>query len=99
VVNLYAYRATSPLDLDRAGYPVGPENDSWIEAATREAVETGGDICVAWGSNANRKARPAEVLRIIRAAGGRTMCLGRTHWGQPIHPLYVPSSRRLQEFK
>ena len=33
VVNLYAYRATDPADLKRAGYPVGPDNDAHIEDA------------------------------------------------------------------
>jgi hypothetical protein len=55
VVNLFAYRATDPKELRRAGYPVGPENDQHITDAVREAAA----VCLAWGSNAAGLERPA----------------------------------------
>lgn len=98
VVNLFAWRATDPRQLRANKYPVGEENDSWIEGAVRDAVERGGDICVAWGNMAHGMARTREVLQLIRGAGGAPKCLGRTALGEPMHPLFVPASRRLQPF-
>lgn len=99
VVNLYAYRATKPADLRAAGYPVGPENDQWIRETAERAVETGGAVVCAWGANAAGLARPMEVLRLLRAAGVRPMCLRLTRTGQPQHPLMLPSDCRLQPFE
>lgn len=94
VVNLYAFRATHPVDLKRAGYPVGPEADVHFQRLL--AVCT--DVCVAWGANASGLARPAEVLRMLRDAGRSPLCLGVTRGGHPQHPLMLPSDRRLQPF-
>lgn len=95
VGNLFAFRATDPRDLRRAGYPIGPENDGWIEALVESAVEAGSDVVVAWGALAHGLARVDEVLRIVRGAGVWPLCLGTTRAGLPRHPLYVPRSRRL----
>ena len=80
VVNLYAWRATNPRDLQRADDPIGPHNDRHIDVATRSADTV---VC-AWGASANPE-RAAEVLRLI----SRPMCLGTTQGGAPRHPLYV----------
>ena len=37
VVNLYAYVATDPDDLRRAGHPVGPENDQHIATCVTDS--------------------------------------------------------------
>jgi hypothetical protein len=94
VVNLYAYRATKPADLKRAGYPVGPENDGHISAAACDA----GAICVAWGANAANLSRPAEVLRLLRGGGHQIMALDHTAHGIPRHPLMLQSCCRLIPF-
>jgi hypothetical protein len=96
VVNLFAYRATDPRQLRDDGYLIGPETDSWIEGATRAAVERGADVCIAWGNLAHRLARRGEVMAIIKRSGGEPKCLGRTALGEPRHPLFVPAARRLQ---
>lgn len=96
VVNLFAYRATKPDDLRRAGWPVGPNNDDWITAAAEHAAETGGAICCAWGANADRLSRPRTVLDMIRAAGIEPQCLERTASGAPSHPLYLPGATQLR---
>jgi hypothetical protein len=38
VVNLFAFRATDPADLRRAGYLVGPDNDFHLQMATALAA-------------------------------------------------------------
>lgn len=94
VVNLYAFRATLPADLKRAGYPVGPDADEHIHRLLVRCR----DVCVAWGADAAGLARPAEVLRMLRAAGRDPLCLGVTRGGHPLHPSRLPSDRRLQPF-
>lgn len=89
VVNLYAYRATKPKDLFLADNPIGQENDNYISTAALI-----NDVCCAWGANAD-KDRAAEVVRIIRAAGGIPRCLGVTKDGSPRHPLYVKADQKL----
>lgn len=94
VVNLFAYRATKPEDLRRAGYQVGPENDRHIVDAVRGA----GAVCLAWGSNVANLERPQIVLPMIRAQGVEPMCLRITRSGYPQHPLMLPSSCSLMSF-
>jgi len=94
VVNLFAYRATDPNDLKRAGYPVGPENDQHIAAAVHEAAA----VCLAWGSNAAGLERPGVVLQQLRALGVKPQCLRITRSGYPQHPLMLPSDCRLMPF-
>ena len=94
VVNLYAYRATAPKDLKRAGYPVGPDNDQHIADAAREAAA----VCVAWGSNVAGLERPQIVLPLLRWLGVEPKCLRITRTGYPQHPLMLPSSCMLQPF-
>ena len=94
VVNLFAYRATDPQDLRRAGYPIGPDNDEHICAAVRESAA----VCLAWGSNVAGLERPQIVLPKLRALGVKLQCLRITRSGYPQHPLMLPSSCRLMPF-
>jgi hypothetical protein len=94
VVNLFAYRATKPADLRRAGYLVGPENDRHIV----EAVRASGAVCLAWGAEVAGLERPQIVLPLIRAQGVEPKCLSITRSGYPQHPLMLPSSCRLMPF-
>lgn len=85
VVNLYAYRATDPKELSRAGQDIhGPRNQEVIERAVRSA----GIVICAWGSHANEF--HAETVR-----GWMHMkphfALGLTKGGAPRHPLYLKS--------
>lgn len=96
VVNLYAYRATKPLDLKTAGYPVGPENDRHIaEVCAGDPV---GAVCLAWGDNAAGLARAGEVLALLRENGVQPMALELSQRGIPRHPLMLRSDSRLAPF-
>lgn len=94
VVNLFAYRATDPKDLKRAGYPVGHGNDDVLVEATRDA----GAVCLAWGANVAGLDRPKVVLTMLRRVRDDLQCLRVTRRGHPAHPLMLPSSCRLQPF-
>lgn len=92
VVNLFAYRSTDPKQLKLVADPVGPENDRHIKEEIAGAWKT----CAAWGANHFAMIRGSEVYEIGKP---NLLCLGRTKGGYPKHPLYVPSSAQLQEFK
>lgn len=112
LVNLFAYRATSPLELVRAAREqldvVGLENDQAIAAAAARAEL----VIVGWGivPTGLRKIglpdrvryRHREVLELLAwkaaAYGKRVSCLGHTTGGWPRHPLYVPGDRQLGPF-
>lgn len=87
VVNLYAFRATKPADLKRAGYPRGPENDRHIEEALRDSCS--GSVYCAWGANARGLSRPAEVMEIIKRQALIAQALKVTEDGVPCHPLML----------
>lgn len=85
ILNLFAYRATKPKDLRRAGYPVGPLNDEFIRLFT-----TGAAVIAGWGANARGHPRAAEVLRMIPAPHALRLLAD----GIPEHPLYLPAALR-----
>jgi len=94
VVTLFAYRASDPKELKRAGYPVGPGNDDvLVEAAGNAAA-----VCLAWGANVAGLERPNVVLPLLRNVRGDLQCLRITRSGYPAHLLMLPSSCRLQPF-
>jgi hypothetical protein len=91
VVNLFAFRATSPAEMKRAWRKrdvdiVGPENDGHIDHNVRNASR----VIVAWGRGGTLFGRDREVLARIRAAGFTPEALGVNGDGTPEHPLYVP---------
>lgn len=95
LANLYPFIATLPSDLKAAGYPRSADADDWIRTMAREAC---GQVVCAWGTNARKLSRPAEVLDLLRAAGARTHALRVTDDGIPWHPLMLPYSCTLQPF-
>ncbi|NVP56615.1 DUF1643 domain-containing protein [Mycoplana rhizolycopersici] len=98
-VNLYGLRATNPDELYREVHPIGPENDTYLAMACREA-RTGaggrGAVVAAWGSHPLARARAGDALRLT---GNHLHCLGTTANGSPRHPLYVPSAQPLVSYR
>lgn len=96
VVNLFAYRSTSPdvltgMSRDMA---VGPENDRYIVQACALAAYV---IC-AWGNHGTLFGRADEVLKLLRERGVSPSALkinGKS--GQPAHPLYLKGDARPME--
>jgi len=89
VVNLFAYRSTSPdvlygMSRDAA---IGPENDRHIA----EACNVSHIVICAWGNHGALFGRAAEVIGLIRAQqGAQPMALKiNAKSGQPAHPLYL----------
>ena len=88
VVNLYAFRATSPANLFKADDPVGPMNEDALNAAFSRAEM----ILLGWGAHARHTEQERAVLREL--AGPLTA--DKVHFlkigkgGAPSHPLYLP---------
>lgn len=90
VVNLFAFRATRPIDCFRAAAPVGPDNDQHITEAVRGAQL----VVVAWGANGVRLGRDRQVLALLGEAGAVPHALRLLPSGLPEHPLYLPGNLR-----
>lgn len=89
-VNLFAWRATSPRDLQGAGEEgadiVGRRNN----AALRRALgECAGPVIVGWGAHPLADPRAKALHRLASREGRALHCLGLTKAGQPRHPLYI----------
>ena len=87
VVNLFAFRATTPKELRRAVDPVGPKNDAHLVASVAEADA----VVAAWGVHGAMNERDREVIELL-SGNSRLHCLGVTKAGLPRHPLYMRKS-------
>lgn len=85
VTNIFAFRATDPLDMRAALDPVGPGND----AANRDSLPWADLVVCAWGNHGLHLNRGAAVEALLRQSGARLVHLGLTQANQPRHPLYV----------
>jgi hypothetical protein len=95
VVNLFAFRSTSPSVLFAASDPVGGNNDREVSSA----LERADLVVVAWGNNADFDTGRVEAVRgLIERSGVPMKCFGLTAKGQPRHPLYVRANAELVEF-
>lgn len=97
VVNLFAFRATSPIALGGCADPVGLDNDEVIRA-TLLGSGLVGPVIVAWGSMGTYRNRAAAVLALLSQHGIKPLCLGVTRAGQPRHPLYVRGDTRPEPY-
>lgn len=86
VFNLYAYRATKPVDLWKADEPTGGErNNDLLREVLRQAKYQ--LVIAAWGANA----KPERVAEFMSWPGSEHIrALGLTKAGGPRHPLYLP---------
>jgi hypothetical protein len=84
VLNLFAFRATQPVNLPRSVEAVGPSNDYYITNVCREAKL----VVAAWGVHGAILNRDVEVASGL-LKDRELHCLGTTKEGQPKHPLYI----------
>lgn len=89
MTNLFAYRATNPIEIEIATYPIGSENDFFIKSMAASASI----VIAAWGTKGNYLGRDKEVLPLIP----NRHILRLTKYGFPAHPLYLP--KHLQPIK
>lgn len=93
--NVSAYRATDPVLL-RGVVVRHPCNHPTILALAGRAAR----VVLAFGTlKGEMRAAAAELVAGLFAAGIQTWCLGRTGDGSPRHPLYLPKTATLEEWK
>ena len=94
VVNLFAFRATSPADLRRAAAPEGPANGRIVLRSVTGWAGCGADLVICgWGTHGAHLGRGPALARRLAAAGRPLHHLGLTAGGHPRHPLYVGYDR------
>lgn len=84
MVNLFAFRATSPDDMRAAADPVGPDNDLALQSVCEDA----GLVVAAWGNYGSFHNRSQQVRAILNGLH----CLKVNKSGEPAHPLYQRKS-------
>jgi hypothetical protein len=100
LINLYAYRATSPQTMWAAQQEgvniVGPENDDTIQHVAAASLTYDSPFIVAWGAGAD----PGRVDVVRKLLSGiNAQCLGVTKDGHPRHPLYVKGDTPLTRWR
>lgn len=98
VGNCFAARSTDVKGLAKMQDPVGPSNDSFINAICKSA-----DILVpCWGSRHkipnNLHERLDIVTRKVLQYGKPVKCFGKTASGDPKHPLMLGYDTVLEDF-
>lgn len=96
VVNLYAFRATSPKQLALASITQdveGPENHAYAMRAFDEATK----VIAAWGTMGGAQAHTMRGW--MDAAGIQPWALDVTKGGHPKHPLYVPYAQQPSPYR
>ncbi len=91
MVNLFAFRSTSPSALRTASDPIGPDNEHWLE----RVVDNADIVVAAWGNHGELMQRGEQVRRRF---AGRLHALDVTKSGMPKHPLYIAASKSLVPF-
>ncbi len=89
VVNLFAFRATDPKELQKeytnGGDVVGPLNDTYVQELPTEET-----VVVAWGATFQKETfirrRIRETLKILNR---KLWCLNKTKDGHPSHPVML----------
>lgn len=96
MVNLFAFRATSPKDMMKSPEPVGPDNSQHLMRLWRDA----GEIVCAWGKDGRFNNRDADFIALCNLArlDSKLRCLGVNGDGTPKHPLYLKASTKLEGF-
>lgn len=91
VINLFAYRATSPSDMKKAEDPIGPRNDIIIDVLLEMNEQP--PLC-AWGSHGTYLDRGEELRCRLEKKSPTPLVLKMSKEGQPEHPLYKSMSEK-----
>ena len=81
MVNLFAFRATEPLEMMLTEHPIGIMNNIHLKHASKLAAIT----IMAWGNHGKYMNRSKDVKQFL----GNAHYLILTKEGEPGHPLYL----------
>ena len=82
--NLFAYRATEPLDMKRADDPIGPLNNHHLKLMSQQVDK----IVCGWGNHGVYLDRDEKVKSMF----DNLYALKINKTGSPAHPLYLKKS-------
>jgi hypothetical protein len=82
--NLFAYRATEPLDMKRADDPIGPLNNHHLKLMSQQVDK----IVCGWGNHGVYQDRDEKVKSMF----DNLYALKINKTGSPAHPLYLKKS-------
>jgi hypothetical protein len=96
IVNLFAWRATLPSELVKAGpLAVGERNQDHVISAMQRAHI----VIAGWGASGVPTTEQVQaVWDAARITHKRLSCLGVTGAGHPRHPLYLPGDAPVREW-
>lgn len=94
LLNLFAYRATSPKALKTVQDPVGPDNNESILSICHNQDR----VIVAWGNHGQYCGRDRIIYNKLKVYPAQLKCFGLTNQGQPRHPLYLRKNTPLIPF-
>jgi len=96
IVNLFSYRATDVRELALCSDTKGPDHDYYVRSAFGQA----GCIVPMWGDQTKLplalRGEIDRMTKLIKSMGVPVYAFGRTKLGDPMHPLMLPYSTRLQ---
>ena len=95
MTNIFAYRATDPLEMKKQADPVGFDN-------TQHLVRIGSKadmVIAAWGTHGVFGNQDINVRAKFHTAGIPLYCLGVTKGGHPKHPLYLRADTKPVKFE
>lgn len=97
VNNLFAYRATDPVDLRKAISPWGSDNMFHLEFTFRQCKRHNDLLVLAWGRHGNIYEVGSKLIEVLKRYDlyRRAHCFGLTKNGQPFHPLMLSYSTPL----
>ena len=81
MANLFAFRATLPIEMMASKDPIGKENDVWLYKLANEAAI----IVAAWGNDGSYLNRSEEIMAKLL----NLYCIKMNKSGEPAHPLYL----------
>ena len=87
ILNLFAYRSTSPSRMKSQEDPVGPANDIVIGKECSHSNVSA--VLCGWGEHGSHHGRAPFVIEKLQALDVNLYCLKVNASGNPIHPLYV----------
>ncbi len=95
MLNLFALRERNPNLMKKHLEPIGPDNNRFLTKFAREAKI----VVACWGVHGSFRERSIHVIELFKNKGIKLSCFGMTQRGYPRHPLLLPYTSQLVEFR
>jgi hypothetical protein len=94
IINLFAYRATNPKELELVKDPIGPLNDEYIKYIIKHYFYDKPLVVASWGTFELAKRRVNKVFSLTNSLH----YLELSKDGSPKHPLYLRGNLKPKKF-